>query len=96
MAGLVPAIHVLLIAASKTWMPGTSPGMTPSCVSDKLSSGHSARRAQFFDRRIVITGIAKNLGVDADAVVIQINEAPLAHKMKGGKTFVERAAAQKK
>jgi 4-oxalocrotonate tautomerase len=25
--------------------------------------------------------------------VIQINEAPLAHKMKGGKTFVERAAA---
>jgi hypothetical protein len=29
MAGLVPAIHVFLcIAAAKTWMPGTSPGMT--------------------------------------------------------------------
>jgi hypothetical protein len=27
MAGLVPAIHVFLYAA-KTWMPGTSPGMT--------------------------------------------------------------------
>src|SRR5262249_1079938 len=27
MAGLVPAIHVLL-AARKTWMPGTRPGMT--------------------------------------------------------------------
>jgi hypothetical protein len=27
MAGLVPAIHVL-IAAKKTWMPGTRPGMT--------------------------------------------------------------------
>jgi hypothetical protein len=27
MAGLVPAIHVLLVAA-KTWMPGTRPGMT--------------------------------------------------------------------
>ena len=40
--------------------------------------------------------LVKNLGVDADAVVIQINEAPLAHKMKGGKTFVERAAAMKK
>jgi hypothetical protein len=26
MAGLVPAIHAL--AAVKTWMPGTSPGMT--------------------------------------------------------------------
>jgi len=24
--------------------------------------------------------------------VIQINEAPLAHKMKGGQTFVERFA----
>ena len=33
---------------------------------------------------------------DAEAVVIQINEAPLHHKMKGGKTFVERAAAAKK
>ncbi|MEA2884305.1 MAG: hypothetical protein QOH32_3561 [Bradyrhizobium sp.] len=29
MAGLVPAIYVFLAAASsKTWMPGTSPGMT--------------------------------------------------------------------
>src|SRR3954468_24499649 len=27
MAGLVPAIHVFL-KASKTWMPGTRPGMT--------------------------------------------------------------------
>ena len=30
MAGLVPAIHVFLDAAPKTWMPGTSPGMTKS------------------------------------------------------------------
>jgi hypothetical protein len=28
MAGLVPAIHVFLGSAAKTWMPGTSPGMT--------------------------------------------------------------------
>jgi hypothetical protein len=30
MAGLVPAIHVLLSVAShqKSWMPGTRPGMT--------------------------------------------------------------------
>jgi len=27
MAGLVPAIHVFLLI-SKTWMPGTRPGMT--------------------------------------------------------------------
>ena len=27
MAGLVPAIHALLVTR-KTWMPGTKPGMT--------------------------------------------------------------------
>ena len=46
--------------------------------------------------RDITQALVTNLGVDADAVVIQINEAPLAHKMKGGKTFVERAAAAKK
>jgi 4-oxalocrotonate tautomerase len=45
--------------------------------------------------RDITQALVKNLGVDADAVVIQINEAPLHHKMKGGKTFVERAAAKK-
>jgi len=30
MAGLVPAIHVFLAAyRTKTWMPGTRPGVTP-------------------------------------------------------------------
>ena len=28
MAGLVPAIHVFLLLDFKTWMAGTSPGMT--------------------------------------------------------------------
>jgi hypothetical protein len=28
MAGLVPAIHVLLVEGRKTWMPGARPGMT--------------------------------------------------------------------
>jgi 4-oxalocrotonate tautomerase len=46
--------------------------------------------------RDITQALVKNLGVDADAVVIQINEAPLHHKMKGGKTFVERAAAAKR
>jgi hypothetical protein len=30
MAGLVPAIHVVLVVMLKTWMPGTRPGMTRS------------------------------------------------------------------
>ncbi len=28
MPGLVPAIHVLACLDTKTWMPGSSPGMT--------------------------------------------------------------------
>jgi 4-oxalocrotonate tautomerase len=46
--------------------------------------------------RDITKALVTNLGVEADAVVIQINEAPLAHKMKGGKTFVERKAMQNK
>ena len=38
MAGLVPAIHVLLVAHPKTWMPGTRPDMT-AWVRSGLSSG---------------------------------------------------------
>ena len=44
----------------------------------------------------ITQALVKNLGVTADAVVIQINEAPLNNKMKGGQTFVERAAAAAK
>ena len=40
--------------------------------------------------RDISDSMVKHLGVKAEDVVIQINEAPLAHKMKGGKTFVER------
>ena len=38
----------------------------------------------------ITAALVKNLGVSPDAVVIQINEAPLQHKMKGGKTYLER------
>ena len=46
--------------------------------------------------RDITQALVKNLGANADDVVIQINEAPLTHKMKGGKTFVERKAAANK
>ncbi|MFN5524296.1 tautomerase family protein [Bradyrhizobium sp.] len=46
--------------------------------------------------RDITQALVTHLGVDPEAVVIQITEAPLTHKMKGGKTFVERAAEQKK
>jgi 4-oxalocrotonate tautomerase len=44
----------------------------------------------------ITQALVKHLGVDPEAVVIQINEAPLHNKMKGGKTFVERRAAESK
>jgi 4-oxalocrotonate tautomerase len=40
--------------------------------------------------------VAKHAGADIENVVVQIIEAPLHDKMKGGKTFVERRAAQTK
>ena len=46
--------------------------------------------------RDITQALVTNLGVDAEAVTIQINEAPLGHKMKGVKTFIERKAAQGK
>jgi 4-oxalocrotonate tautomerase len=46
--------------------------------------------------RDITEALVKNLGVDAEAVVIQINEASLNNKMKGGKTYTERFAALKK
>lgn len=45
------------------------------------------KRAMMID---ITQALVKNLGVDAEAVVIQINEAPLSHKMKGGRTYLER------
>ena len=38
----------------------------------------------------ITQAVVKNLGVDADLVTVQIVEAKLTDKMKGGKTFVER------
>uniref|UniRef100_Q07T43 4-oxalocrotonate tautomerase n=1 Tax=Rhodopseudomonas palustris (strain BisA53) TaxID=316055 RepID=Q07T43_RHOP5 len=46
--------------------------------------------------RDITKALVTHLGVDPEVVVIQINEAPLSHKMKGGKTFVERKAEQGK
>jgi len=46
--------------------------------------------------RDITDAVVKNLGVDAEFVVIQINEAPLTNKMKGGKTYAERRPGQSK
>jgi hypothetical protein len=38
MAGLVPAIHVFCVDETKTWMPGTRPGMTNERFATGLKS----------------------------------------------------------
>jgi 4-oxalocrotonate tautomerase len=85
-------------------MTGTSPAMTkrkekkettmPEITVSMAAGRNDEQKAGMM--RDITQALVKNLGVDADNVVIQINEAPLAHKMTGGKTFVERAAAAKK
>src|SRR3954471_3149461 len=88
------------IPQQKTWMAGRSPAMTKKRqkgetnmpeITVSMAAGRTDEQKAGMMRDIT-QALVKNLGVDADAVVIQINEAPLAHKMKGGKTFVERRA----
>ena len=78
-------------------MAGTSPAMTNNRenampeITISMAAGRTEEQKAGMMRDIT-KALVTNLGVDADAVVIQINEAPLHHKMKGGKTFVERKA----
>jgi len=60
MAGLVPAIHVFLTLASRTWMPGTSPGMTAR------EAGELPLRERLLDhelRRLAVIAFDKTLAV---------------------------------
>ena len=101
MPGLVSAIHVLF--DKKDVDGGDEPGHDDEQgekrkmpeITISMAAGRTEEQKAGMMRDIT-QALVKNLGVDAEAVVIQINEAPLHHKMKGGKTFVERAAAAKK
>src|ERR1700749_2380506 len=96
--GLVPGVAVLFdrrdfgraTVARQNKRENAMPEITIS-----MAAGRTEQQKAGMMRDIT-KALVTNLGVDADAVVIQINEAPLHHKMKGGKTFVERAAAAKK
>jgi 4-oxalocrotonate tautomerase len=99
MPGLVPGIHVLFDGSGWRATPATTETKTGEIKMPEITISMAAGRTDDQKAgmmRDITQALVKNLGVDADAVVIQINEAPLAHKMKGGKTFVERAAAAKK
>jgi 4-oxalocrotonate tautomerase len=97
MPGLVPGIHVLFDRKDVDGRdkPGhdEKEGETPMPeITVSMAAGRSDEQKAGMMRDITKALVA-NLGVSADDVVIQINEAPLHHKMKGGKTFVERRAA---
>ncbi|WP_420132018.1 tautomerase family protein [Rhodopseudomonas sp.] len=64
-------------------------------ITVNMAEGRTAEQKAAMMRDIS-QALVTHLGVKAEDVVIQINEAPLANKMKGGKTFVERKAAQAK
>jgi 4-oxalocrotonate tautomerase len=99
MPGLVPGIHVLFDAEDVDGRdePGHDgkkkrkrrermPEITISMAAGRTDEQKVAMM------RDITQALVKNLGVDPEAVVIQINEAPLIHKMKGGVSFVERFA----
>jgi 4-oxalocrotonate tautomerase len=79
-------------------MAGTSPAMTENKKEREMPEITISMAAGRTDEqkigmmRDITQALVKNLGIDAEAVVIQINEAPLVHKMKGGQSFVERFA----
>ena len=88
---LVPALFL----SGKTLRDSIANERTAPAAAPRMAAGRTEEQKLGMMRDIT-QALVKNLGVDADAVVIQINEAPLHHKMKGGKSFVERAAAAKK
>jgi 4-oxalocrotonate tautomerase len=58
-------------------------------VTINLAAGRSneAKKALMSD---ITQAVVKHCNVTAENVVVQINEAPLNNKMKGGQTFEER------
>jgi hypothetical protein len=61
MAGLVPAIHVFCrIKRSKTWMPGTRPGMTNECQATDTNCGPPQLSQS---KRLVVEAVANPTGV---------------------------------
>src|SRR5262247_3990534 len=66
--GLVPAIHVLLRAAGKTWMPATSAGMTlvkvaTACRGHQLNSETQHRLGDDVFLDLVRTAVDRHLAV---------------------------------
>src|SRR5438309_8766685 len=72
MAGLVPAIHVL-VSLRETWMPGTSPGMTLAHHAEEIAQDAKPDVAALFRMELGPVDIAgAQCGRDAPPVIIAI------------------------
>ena len=91
MPGLVPGIHVL--AASKTWMPGTSPAMTAN--DNMKTKGSTTMKNTPFDltgKVAVVTGSSRGIGRSSAEllaklgakVVISSRKADACEEVAGG------------
>src|SRR3954447_23522093 len=80
MAGAVPAIHVLWLAERRTWMPGTSPGMTTSLRAlHRGLFGRPLRIAEIVrrvDQRDVSQRLREIAGLAARAGIIFLRQQP--------------------
>jgi branched-chain amino acid transport system permease protein len=77
MAGLVPAIHVL--AAVKTWMPGTSPGMTLWKFSIKIQGESLNELLQHLINTLVLGGTYALLGIGLTLIFGIMNVVNFTH-----------------
>src|SRR5215472_2266376 len=68
MAGLVPAIHVFLLLPKKTWMPGTSPGMT--------ADGGGGLREQFEIPSPLVLSARRQARVEGPEAALTARPAP--------------------
>jgi 4-oxalocrotonate tautomerase len=64
-------------------------------VTIHMAAGRTPEQKQAMMKDIS-EAVSKHAGAGLEDVVVQIIEAPLHDKMKGGKTFVERRAAAAK
>ena len=87
MAGLVPAIHVLLGKKRKTWMPGTRPGMT------NIEARINQCQGSIVENKVaIVTGAGRGIGraiamlMAEEGAKVLVNDVGAALDGSGGDT----------
>ena len=97
MPGLVPGVAVLFDGGDRQWPEETGQrnknneeSQMPEITISMAAGRTDDQKAGMM--RDITQALVKNLGVTSDVVTVQIVEAKLTDKMKGGQTFLERQA----